>query len=284
MNILLTGATGNLGTQITNQAINERVHNFSIGIRNINKVPHAWRSSLEINKMDYFNKDSMVKAFKNKDLIIFIPSIIHPSFKRLPEVENLIEAAEEAHVSHVMFIGYYADQNNNPFHMSPYFGYAERRLAISDLNYTYVRMAMYMDPLVDYLPELQQMGKLIYPVGNGKINYISRKDIAKGIISIIQSPKNLGKRYLLSGYSYTMTELAEILSHVANSEIKYEPISLEAFGNMYDEPKGFGPLLASMYKAGEMGLLNQDSNDFEILTGKKPETFESYLINNYKDA
>ncbi|MDW3990502.1 hypothetical protein QI259_09335 [Staphylococcus saprophyticus] len=52
---------------------------------------------------------------------------------------------------------------------------------------------------------------------------------------------------------------------------------------MYDEPKGFGPLLASMYKAGEMGLLDQSSNDFEKLTGEKPDTFETYLHKHYKN-
>ena len=111
-----------------------------------------------------------------------------------------------------MFIGYYADQHNNPFHMSPYFGYAERLLASSGLKYTYVRMAMYMDPLKPYLPELADMQKLIYPAGEGRINYISRDDIARGIVALLQQPDKFGHRYLLSGYSYSMTELAAILS------------------------------------------------------------------------
>ena len=38
------------------------------------------------------------------------------------------------YMSHIMFIGYYADQHNYPFHMSPYFGYAERLLASSGLK------------------------------------------------------------------------------------------------------------------------------------------------------
>lgn len=46
----------------------------------------------------------MVRAFKGIDTVIFIPSIIHPSFKRLPEVENLVSAAHKVHVSHIMFI------------------------------------------------------------------------------------------------------------------------------------------------------------------------------------
>ena len=139
-------------------------------------------------------------------------------------------------------------------------------------------MAMYMDPLKPYLPELMDMHKLIYPVGEGRINYITRHDIARGIIAIIENPDTWGERYLLSGYSYDMYELADILSDVSQTEIKYEPVSLETFANMYDEPKGFGALLASMYEAGARGLLDQQSNDFENLVNDKPQTFKDFLM------
>ncbi len=283
MNILLTGATGHLGTHITEQAIEAQIPHFHIGVRNTNKVPDEWTQSVNVRMLDYFDKDKMVKAFENIDLVIFIPSIIHPSFKRLPEVENLVAAAQEAQVSHTMFIGYYADQHNNPFHMSPYFGYAERLLASSPIDYTYVRMAMYMDPLVPYLPELKERGKLIYPVGEGKINYISRADIAKGVVALLQQPGKWGQRYLLAGYAYTMRELVDILSEVADSPIQYDPVTREEFGEMYDEPQGFSPLLASMYQAGEMGLLDQTSDDFERLTGERPMPFKDYLKQHYTE-
>ena len=162
--------------------------------------------------------------------------------------------------------------------MSPYFGYAERLLATSGIDFTYVRMAMYMDPLKPYLPELMNMHKLIYPVGDGRINYISRHDIARGIIAILNNPNSWGKRYLLSGYSYDMYELANILSEVSGTKIEYDPVSLETFAKMYDEPKGFGDLLASMYEAGARGLLDQQSNDFEMLVNDKPQTFKSFLM------
>lgn len=277
MNILLTGATGHLGSHITEHAIKEQIPNFHIGIRNPEKVPNQWHDHIKIRELDYFNEESMVKAFDNIDTVVFIPSIIHPSFKRLPEVENLVSAAQKAKVQHIMFIGYYADQHNNPFHMSPYFGYAERLLATSGLNYTYVRMAMYMDPLKPYLPELAEMHKLIYPAGEGRINYISRNDIARGIIALLQQPEKFGQRYLLSGYSYSMTELARILSDAADTEIKYDPVSLGKFSEMYDEPKGFGALLASMYEAAARGLLDQESDDFEQLVHDKPQTLPEFL-------
>lgn len=39
MNIMLTGATGNLGKHITKQAIDNHIDHFYIGIRNIEKMP-----------------------------------------------------------------------------------------------------------------------------------------------------------------------------------------------------------------------------------------------------
>ena len=38
MNIMLTGATGHLGTHITNQAIANHIDHFHIGVRNVEKV------------------------------------------------------------------------------------------------------------------------------------------------------------------------------------------------------------------------------------------------------
>ncbi|MQK60178.1 SDR family NAD(P)-dependent oxidoreductase, partial [Escherichia coli] len=131
-----------------------------------------------------------------------------------------------------------------------------------------------------YLPELMNMHKLIYPAGDGRINYITRNDIARGVIAIIKNPDTWGKRYLLSGYSYDMKELAAILSEASGTEIKYEPVSLETFAEMYDEPKGFGALLASMYDAGARGLLDQESNDFQQLVNDQPQTLQSFLQEN----
>ena len=75
------------------------------------------------------------------------------------------------------------------------------------------------------------------------------------------------------------------LTNVSRTEIIYEPVSLETFGKMYDEPKGFGPLLASMYQAGAMGLLDQQSTDIEQLTGFKyrNDTFCNICSRNIVD-
>ncbi|MDO6575720.1 SDR family NAD(P)-dependent oxidoreductase, partial [Staphylococcus pasteuri_A] len=46
----------------------------------------------------------------------------------------------------------------------------------------------------------------------------------------------------------------------------------------YDEPLGFGDFLASMFDSGARGLLDNQSNDFEMLVNDKPQTLKSFLM------
>ena len=51
---------------------------------------------------------------------------------------------------------------------------------------------------------------------------------------------------------------------------------MEKFSEMYDEPKGFGALLASMYVQVQEGYLINIQNDFEQLVHDKPQTFPEF--------
>ncbi len=54
MNIILTGATGHLGTHITNQAIANHIDHFHIGVRNVEKVPEDWRGKVSVRQFRLF--------------------------------------------------------------------------------------------------------------------------------------------------------------------------------------------------------------------------------------
>lgn len=69
----------------------------------------------------------------DSDVLIYIPGIAFPNLVRLSEFEQAVHAAEKANVKHFIFVGFVADHENNPFKMSPFFGYVPRRLASSNL-------------------------------------------------------------------------------------------------------------------------------------------------------
>lgn len=279
----ITGATGNLGEKIMAEAVKQiDIKELRAAVRNTAKASDYIDSGIDVRTGNYHNVDQMTEAYRDTDVLIYIPSISHPSIVRVPEVENVIKAAESAGVKHFLFVGFFADQENNPFHMSPFFGYANRRLAASDLNYTIVKNSMYADPLVSYIPELIESGKLPYPVRYGKISFISREDSAKAIVKIAQDKSLQGKTYTLTqNRNYTMVELASLLSKVSNHKIDFEPMTLGTFAKTYDQPEGFGVVLASLYDAADRGFSEIVTPDYRMIMGREAESLLSYLSKNY---
>lgn len=284
MQLTITGATGQLGTRITKVALKQfSPGQITLSVRNPQKAKSFSEQGVAVKKADYNNISEMTEAFRNTDVLIYIPSTSFPNTVRIAEFDNAVEAAEKAKVGQFIFIGFIADHENNPFKMSPFFGYAARRLASSELDYTLVRDAMYADPLAAYLPELIERGRLFYPVGKGEISFISRDDIAKAIVQLASKPELYGGRYTLTGAkAYSMDELAQLLSRVGGSPILYDPMTADEFAATYDEPKGFGKVLASLYVAAGRNLMGEITDDYQHLTSESPEELESYLTREFQ--
>lgn len=240
-------------------------------------------AGIDVRAADYLDVDSMVEAWRGTDVLIYIPSISHPSIVRVPEFENSVIAAERAGVKHFIFVGFFADQVNSPFHMAAFFAYANTRLASAGFSYSIIKNAMYADPLVPYLPELIERKAVIYPMENAKMSFISREDSAEAIVKLAMSPVLQGKTYVLTQErNYTMLELANLLSEVSGHEISYQPVTVEEFAAFYDQPKGFGVVLASLYQAGSQGCLDIVTDDFRTITGRQATDLKSYMMKNYQ--
>jgi len=58
----------------------------------------------------------LVTSATGQDVVIYIPSKTYDVLQRITEFENLIKALKQAHVPSVVFVSFYADQENNPVH------------------------------------------------------------------------------------------------------------------------------------------------------------------------
>lgn len=284
MKLTVTAATGQLGTHVVKEALRHfPKEEIRLAVRTPSKAAAYAAAGLDVVKGDYLQPETLVSAFIDTDILIYIPSITHPSIVRVPETENVIVAAEKARVKHLIFVGFFADQDNNPFHMAPFFGYTNRRLACSSLSYTVIKNAMYTDPLIPYLPELQETGRLIYPVPHGSLSFISRAESAEAIIKVAEDPYYQNNVYTLTQErTYTMSELAAVLTEAGGKEILFTPASTSEFAAKYDRPAGFGIVLASLYEAAERGLLAQTTPDFRFITGRAAKDLRTVLTETYR--
>lgn len=281
----VTGASGHLGGQVVKQLIKkEKKANLVALVHTKKHAPSLIAQQIEVREFDFQKENSLVNALKSIDILIYIPSKTYNLLDRIKELENVLAAMKDNDIKNLVAMSFIADQENNPFVMSPFYGYLPRRLAGTNLNYAIAKNALYADPLAPYLPELIRRQAIIYPVGEAKMSFISIEDSAEAIADITLDKDLLHSRksYLLTqSRSYTMSELAKIMTKVTGKKIGYRPVSVERFSQIYAS-EGDGQQLASMYAGGAEGMLTGLSDDFAHITGHEPETMEHFLSRKYK--
>jgi uncharacterized protein YbjT (DUF2867 family) len=284
MKYLITGATGHLGQKVVENLLSiVELNNLTAAVHTPTKATSLSDQGINIVPIDYLDVARMTQAFSNQDVVIYIPSKTYDVSQRITEFENSIKALKQAKVKSVVFVSFYADQENNPFTMSPYYAYAPRRLASSGLHYAIAKNSLYADPLIPYLPELIERQALIYPVANKAMSFITLNDSAKAIAALATQPelRDRGQIYTLTQEkSLTMPELGQIMTKVTGHEIGYAPVTTQEFGQIY-AAEGDGEELASMYAAGALGLFDQTTSDYHTLTGTQPENMLDFLQHNY---
>ena len=164
------------------------------------KYPALINEGLEIREIDFQNRASLEKAFAGIDTFVYVASKTYSVFDRVGELENVLAAMKTNGIKNLVAMSFIADQEDNPFVMSPFYGYLPRRLAGTDFNYAIAKNSLYADPLVPYLPELIERKGLIYQVGKQAMSFITLEDSAEAMATMALNKDVLNSRrtYLLT--------------------------------------------------------------------------------------
>lgn len=285
MKYFVTGATGHLGQLVVKELSKlTAIPNIRLGVHTPAKAEQFRQQGYEIARIDYQDRQSMVNAFKQVDVLIYIPSMNYEIKGRIDEFENSLFAAKTAGVSTIIDVSFIADQFNNPFQMASYYAYLPARLASSSFQYAVIKNSLYADPLIPYLPELIDRHNVIYPIGDQAMSFISRQDSAEAIANVAVKPylHDHGQNYLLTmKQNYNMIELSSIMTEITGKPIGYYPVTIQEFADIY-RSEGDGDELASMYRAAAMGLMAEVTADFQHITGHVPQTMTDFLQENYQ--
>lgn len=152
----------------------------------------------------------------------------------------------------------------------------------SGLDYTIVRPNFFFQNFVTYHSYSIKAGGLYLPQGNGKVSYIDVKDVAKSVATILHNPTNhRGKTYTLTGQiAYDTNQIVEIISNEIGKKLVYISIPDNDYVETmkkYHLPQFNIDTLVSLYQADREGINAIIMDDFEALTGEKPNTFEAFI-------
>lgn len=232
----------------------------------------AWLSSLSGEITEITND---LNNIEDDDCIIYLPADQESIQLQINNFENLLIRLKNKKIN-LMLVSMFADQSNNPYLFSAVYGYMQRRLAASNINYTLVRYGVLADSIVKDIPQIRKDKKIQCPCGINKISFITANDVAHAVARIAVYKflhDKRGQSYLLTTpQGFSMMEIAYLLSQILEEEIEYAP---------QDNFETSGMDL-SLAKAASLGLLEQVSDDFQLITGRKPEDLNHFIRNSYQ--
>jgi len=284
MAIHVMGAGGQLGRKVVRALLDRGVSPADVvcNVRSPDKAADLAKRGLSVRRADYDDPPSMVEGFAGADALLLIPTF-SPVEPRVVQHGHAVEAAVEAGVGRLAFCSFGSGSPGSRFLVAPFMLYAEAKTRLSGLPWTILRNGMYLDPIADWMPELVEMGRLPYPVEQGRVAYVSRDDLGHAAACALIDDAHAGRAYELTGpEALTMTRLAEIVARVTDSRVVFDRISDAEYARICrdgDEeiPEYLIPILTSLYHAVDNGEFGTVTDHVERLTGTPAEDAESYL-------
>ena len=290
--ILVTGATGNIGTELIKQlSVHDEGRNVRVraAIRSINKAAKIKSSGVELVEIDYAKPATLSEAFNGVDKL-FLNTPFQPDLAEL--TSNMVaEAAKSGRVEHIVKLSVLGAETEPSITMSRLHRQAEKRIEESGIAFTFLRASGFMQNFVNFFGNsIKSKGVFYVPAGDGKLSFVDVRDIAAVGVKVLtdnQGGRYKGKAYPITGpEALSYGEAAEILSREVGKKISYVDIAEESARKGLKEigmDDWFINSLMELYAIVRAGYTSDLSSAVEELTGKKPISFSQFAT-DYADS
>ena len=280
-NILVTGASGNVGTEIVKILI---ANGYRVRVAGINPAALRQRfdEKAESVLFDYARSETFTNTFQGIKRMFLMrpPQITDVKKYMLPA----IDAAKLAGVEHIVFLSLIGIEQNQRV---PHYA-VEQYLIKSQIPYTFLRCSFFMQNLsTTHRSEIRDHDEIYLPVGHGKTSFIDVRDIATVAALALTNLGHENKAYELTGNeALDYYEVAEIFSQILERPITYRNPSAMQF--LWREiRKGthlpFALVMTWLYSSTRNGMAAQVTQELQQLLGKPSISLKQFVL-DYKDT
>ncbi|WP_321297603.1 SDR family oxidoreductase [Marinifilum fragile] len=267
MKIAVTGATGQLGSQVVEQ-LKSRVSNENI-VALVRDTEKAANLGVETREFDYSRPDNLSKALNGIDRLLLISGTEFG--QRSAQHKNVINAAKEAGVKWIVYTSVlHADTSH--LNLAAEHLETEQILANSGIEFTILRNGWYSENYTASVPGAVGGGAFLGSAKDGKISSAARADYAEAAAIVIANETHKGKVYELAGDDfYTLNDLATMISEQTGKNIPYNNLPEEEYANILKNiglPEGLAIGLASWDVSASHGALFDNSRTLSSILGR----------------
>ena len=277
MTCLITGATGAIGSLVTEQLIT-RGARPRVFVRNEAKARALYADKVDIFTGDLADAKTLASALDGTDTLLLLNS--GPTLAA--QDAAAAHAAKSAGVQHLVKLSSY-DANEN-VGTGVWHAQGEAAIRKSGIPFTFVQPSGFMSNAAYWAHSIEHDGVVRSCTGDGKIPFIHPKDIAAVAVEALTSNKYKGQSLTITGPEpLSYAEMAAKIGAAIGKTIRFEPISEEQV-RLRMERDGDSPAdieaHLSIYRGIRTGRLAKPTDVVEQILGRNPRTFEQWIKGN----
>ena len=279
MKILVTGATGKLGTKVVETLLKSVPANqLAVSVRNPEKAEGLLARGVEVRQGDFDRPETLDTAFKGIDRLLII-SADGDNETRIRQHGNAIDAAKRAGVKFIAYtsIANAADSKN---FLAPTHQAAEKAILQTGIPYSFLRNNWYLENEISSIQGVLAGAPWVTSAGNGKVGWALRLEYAEAIANVLAGNGHENTVYELSGKLLTQEELASALGAVLGKNVPVQQVDDAAYADIMKAagvPDFVIPILAGIQQGIREGTLEVENSDLEKLLGRSVTSINEAL-------
>ncbi|CAM3988862.1 SDR family oxidoreductase [Mucilaginibacter galii] len=282
--ILITGATGQVGSKVINYIINsDEASNVEIvaAVRSAAKAKPFTDKGISTVIFDFDNETTHAAALKGIDRLLIVTGY---TVDMLRQSKALLDASKIAGVQHVVHLGACGRDDTTVAHWA-WHQLVERYIEWSGFSFTHLRPETFMQNMLSYggKPAINN-GVLHQYVQGARKSWVDVDDVAHvAALALLHPEKHAGRVYRLGYDAKSYYEIAELLTKQIDKPFEYQPQAPEVFlQNMKDA----GAEMAYMscvydhykrYAAGTIPGADDTFDNFPEITGQQPTRWADFI-------
>ena len=284
--ILITGATGQLGTAVIHQLLQKSPANeIAALVRDEAKADDLKSKGVHIRVGSYDDLDALDRAMQGVTKVLLIAGTDEQ--KRLQQHKNVMDAAKKAGVTCVAFTSRTLKDKTTLVNrlMDTYFD-TEDYLKASGLEYAIFRNVLYMDTLPQFMGGNVLDTGINLPAGQAVVPFALRSEMGEGIANVLLAGDCQNRTYdFTASEASSFTDIAATLTNLSGKTVTYRPVEksdFEAGLKQRGLPDVVVGRISGFITDIKNGQESEVSTDLENALGRKPASLETGLKTLFK--
>lgn len=269
MTILVTGATGKLGSKIVEKLLQTvPAGELAVSVRNPAKAEHLRALGVDVRHGDFDQPDTLDQAFAGVDRLLII-SADGDNETRIRQHNDAVAAAARAKVG---FIAYTSVTNaqESSLMLAPVHQATEQAILATGIPYSFLRNNWYLENELSTIQAVQAGAPWVTSAGSGKVGWATQEDYAAAAAAVLPVGHE-NTTYELSGPLLTQDELAAAVGTVLGKEVTVQHVDDDTYAEIMKSaglPEFLLPMLVGIQQGIREGQLEIAHSDFEQLLGR----------------